>query len=229
MYYGRAVTWSSGAVLALTLTLTGCGSDDSGKADEWAKSVCDKMQPEVEKIRSASADITAASEGGKPAAEVQQADSAAFQEISDAYSSLATIVNDAGDPPVDNGAQLRQDAVGELNNISESYAGLKTSVDELNPDDVSAFSDGLKDIAGQLSTLGQSGDQALSELQSGDLRTAMLKQEGCQSSPAPSGSGSENQDDADAGEDAGEEADADAEGDDADGAGDEADADADDA
>ncbi|MFB7895958.1 small secreted protein [Streptomyces xiamenensis] len=226
MYYGRAVTWSSGAALALTLTLTGCGSDDNAKADEWAKSVCDKMQPEVEKIRSASASITEASQGGKPAAEVQQADSAAFQEISDAYSSLATIVNDAGDPPVDNGAQLRQDAVGELNSISESYAGLKTSVDELNPDDVSAFSDGLKDIAGQLSTLGQSGDQALSELQSGDLRTAMLKQEGCQSSPAPSGSGSENQEDADAGKDA----DADAEGDeDTDGADDAADADADDA
>ncbi|MFD7510209.1 small secreted protein [Streptomyces sp. NPDC059853] len=213
MYYGRAVRWSGGAALALALTLTGCGSDDSAKTDEWAKAVCDRMQPEVEKIRSASASITEASEGGKPAAEVQQADSAAFQEISDAYASLATIVNDAGDPPVDNGAQLRQDAVGELNSISESYAGLKTSVDELNPDDVSAFSDGLKDIAGQLSTLGQSGDEALSELQSGELGQAMAKQEGCQSAPAggPGGGDPEEDgsDDADAGADAGKDEDAD--------------------
>ncbi len=102
MTYGRAVRWSGGAALALALTLTGCGSDDNGKTDEWAKAVCDRMQPEVEKIRSASAAITEASEGGKPAAEVQEADSAAFQEISDAYTNLATIVNDAGDPPVDN-------------------------------------------------------------------------------------------------------------------------------
>lgn len=169
-----------GAVLALALT--GCGSDDSDEqAQEWAKKVCDQVQPQVAKIRDANTSISEAGGKDSSSADVQEADSAAFEQISGAYESLAQAVDKAGEPPVEDGAQLQKDAVKELNGISESYAGLKEKIDGMDTKDQAAFADGLKEIASDLDELGKSGDQALNTLQAGDLGKAMAEQDGCRS------------------------------------------------
>ncbi|WP_067226164.1 hypothetical protein [Streptomyces sp. NBRC 109706] len=170
---------------ALVFTLAACGGDDNNKVDEWAQSVCDQVQPQVEKIQQANVAIAEASDGSRTPEEVQEADSEAFGNISDAYGSLADAVDGAGDPPVDDGERLREEAVSELRGISDAYGGLRETMDGLDTSDQGQFAEGLQDIAGQLEELGQSGDEALNELQSGELGEAMARQDGCQSPSSP--------------------------------------------
>ncbi|MDT0341873.1 small secreted protein [Streptomyces litchfieldiae] len=171
---------------ALLLTLSACGGGDGDEeADEWARNVCEGLQPQVEKIQSAYAAIAEVSEGNRSPEEVQEADSAAYQDISEAYEALADVVDNAGDPPVDDGAQVREDAVTALHGLSESFAGLKEDMDALDTSDQAAFAEGLSEIVPRLEELGQSGNEALDELESGELGEALSRQEGCQS-PAPS-------------------------------------------
>jgi hypothetical protein len=177
----------------LTLALAGCGSSSSSKADNYAKTVCDQVQPQLQKIQNANNSIASVSSGNHSPDDVKNSDSAAFQQLSDAYKALADAVNNAGAPPVEGGAQIQQNAVKQLNDTSGAYANLKSTVDGLDTSDQSKFADGLKGVASQLSTLGKSGNDALNKLQSGDVGTAMAKQPGCQKPPAsptssPSGS-----------------------------------------
>lgn len=170
---------------AMVCTLTACGGGDDDRADEWAQSVCDQVQPQVERIQQANTAIAEASDGSRSPEEVQEADSEAFRNISDAYGALAEAVDSAGDPPVDDGARLREDAVTELRGISDSYGQLQETMDGLDTSDQGVFAEGLQEIAGQLQELGQSGDEALNELQSSELGEAMARQDGCQSPSAP--------------------------------------------
>lgn len=177
-----AAALSGGA--ALVLALTGC-SDDKGKETEgWAKKVCDDVKPQVEKIQQANESINEASQQKKSPEEVQKTDSAAFQDISEAYGSLAKAVDDAGDPPVDDGKKLRTNAVKELNGLSSQYAQLKKTVDSMDTKDQSKFASGLKGLAEKLGQLGKSGDKSLQKLQSGELGEAMAQQDGCKK-PSP--------------------------------------------
>ncbi|UGY92318.1 small secreted protein [Streptomyces gobiensis] len=170
--------------VVLAVALTGCGGDDGdNETDAWAKEVCDEVQPQVERIQDANATIDEVSSKDSSPEEVKKADSRAFQQISDAYKSLATAVDEAGPPPVEDGAELQQDAVKELNAISSSYAGLKNKIDAMDTKDQAKFADGLKEIVEELNKLGTSGDESLNKLQSGELGRAMSEQEGCQASP----------------------------------------------
>lgn len=167
---------------ALVLALTGCTGDDGAKErDAWARKVCDRVGPQVRKIQQANASIAKASEGGRSSKEVKEIDSTAFQDISEAYQALADAVQRAGEPPVDDGATLHRDAVRELKSLSRSYSELKKTVDKLDTDDQGEFAEGLKKVAGRLEKLGDSGDEALNTLQSGELGQAMAKQKGCRS------------------------------------------------
>lgn len=171
-----AAALSGGA--ALVLTLTGCG-DDGAETAAWAKKVCGKVKPQVEKIQQANQSINEASQQKKSPEEVQKIDSAAFQDISEAYEALAQAVDSAGVPPVENGQKLEKNAVKELKGLSKAYGDLKKTVDELDTDDQSKFAEGLKGVAQKLGQLGQSGDKSLQKLQSGALGEAMAEQKGC--------------------------------------------------
>ncbi|OEU90518.1 small secreted protein [Streptomyces abyssalis] len=164
---------------AIALTLTGCSDDSGAKADEWAKQVCDQVQPQVKKIQEANTSINDASKEKNSSEDVKKTDAAAFEKISGAYKSLGDAVDEAGPPPVDNGEQLHSDAVKELRGISAKYGQLRKTVDGLDTKDQAKFAEGLQGIATQLDTLGKSGDKALSKLQSGDVGKAMANQKGC--------------------------------------------------
>ncbi|MFD7865718.1 small secreted protein [Streptomyces sp. NPDC057682] len=174
-----AAALSGGAVLVLMLS--GCGGDDSDdKVNDWAKKVCDQVQPQLQKIANANASIQQQTADNSKPADVQQTDSAAFQQISQAYKALGTAVDSAGPPPVDDGETTQKEAVKELNASSAAYADLQKKVDALDTKDQAKFADGLKGIADELNKISTNGDQALKKLQSGEVGTAMAKQEGCQ-------------------------------------------------
>jgi hypothetical protein len=173
-----AAALSGGAVLVLTLS--GCSDDSDNEVNDWAKKVCDQVQPQLQKIANANASIQQQTADNSRPADVQATDSAAFQQISQAYKALGSAVNSAGPPPVDGGETTQQDAVKELNASSAAYANLKTKVDALDTKDQAKFADGLKGIADELNKISTNGDQALKELQSGEVGSAMARQKGCQ-------------------------------------------------
>lgn len=184
-----AIKVASGSAV-LVLALTSCSDDNGEQTEAWAKNVCDQVQPQVERIQGANAAIAEASEGDGDPADVQEVYSESYQELADAFGALAGAVDDAGDPPVDDGEQLKTDAVAELNGLAASYSDLKTASDELDTSDRGAFAEGLREMVDQLEELGNSGDEALGKLQSGDLGEAMARQKGCQSPlPTPSEDG----------------------------------------
>ncbi|MFH8472594.1 small secreted protein [Streptomyces sp. NPDC018000] len=189
-----AAALSGGAVLVLTLS--GCSSDDnSDKVNDWAKTVCDQVQPQLQKIANANAAIQQQTADNSKPADVQRTDSAAFQQISQAYKALGTAVGSAGAPPVEGGETTHKEAVKELNASSAAYADLQKRVDALDTKDQAKFADGLKGIADELNKISTSGDEALRKLQSGEVGTAMAKQKGCQkptASAPPNASSSES-------------------------------------
>ena len=175
-----AAALSGGAVLVIALS--GCSSDDdkSEKVNAWAKQVCDQVQPQLQKIANANAAIQQQTADNSKPADVQKTDSAAFQQISQAYKALGSAVESAGPPPVDGGETTQKEAVKELNASSAAYANLQKKVDALETKDQAKFADGLKGIADELNKISTSGDEALKKLQSGEVGTAMAKQKGCQ-------------------------------------------------
>ncbi|MFJ2113162.1 MULTISPECIES: small secreted protein [unclassified Streptomyces] len=178
---------SGGAVLLMALSGCSSSDDSDSKVNDWAKKVCDQVQPQLTKIASANTSIQQATSDSSKPADVQKADSAAFQAISEAYKSLGAAVNSAGPPPGKDGGTTQPEAVKELNATSTAYAGLKTKVDALDIKDQANFADGLKGVADELEKLSKSGDQALQRLQSGDVGKAMAKQPGCQKPSATAG------------------------------------------
>lgn len=182
-----AAALSGGAVLVLALS--GCTSSDNGndKLDAWAKQVCDAVQPQAKKIEAANAAIQKQTSDNSTPDDVRKTDAQAFQDMSDAYKAIGDAVQKAGAPEVDSGAKKQTDAVKELDDIAAAYAALQKKVDGLDVKDQAKFADGLKDIATSLDKLSTSGNDALKNLEAGDVGKSMAKQASCKSaSTAPS-------------------------------------------
>ena len=126
-----AAALSGGAVLVLALS--GCSDDSSSdnKVNDWAKKVCDQVKPQLQKIANANAAIQQQTADNSKPADVQETDSAAFQQISQAYKALGAAVESAGAPPVDGGEATQKEAVKELNASSVAFATLQKKVDVL--------------------------------------------------------------------------------------------------
>ncbi|WP_435969365.1 small secreted protein [Streptomyces sp. Qhu_M48] len=185
-----AAALSGGAVLVLALS--GCSDDEGNKVDDWAKTFCDQAKPQIQKRADAHQIIISTAADSKPA-EIQAADSKAFQDIANADRALAKAVESAGAPPVENGEKVQQDAIKELNATAVAYEGLKKQVDALDPTNQQKFADGLQGVADGLTRIEKMDQNALSKLEEGELGQAMAKQPGCQKPTAsvpPKASGS---------------------------------------
>ncbi|MDX3643351.1 small secreted protein [Streptomyces sp. MB09-02B] len=176
-----AAALSGGAVLVLALS--GCGGDDetNDKLNSWAKEVCDSVQPQIKKIAAANASIQKETSDDSAPADVQKADSQGFQDISDAYKAMATAIQQAGAPDVEDGAKKQKAAVAELNQLSTAYGELKKKSDALNTKDQAKFADGLEGVATELEKLSKTGSDALKELEKGEVGQAMAEQQSCKS------------------------------------------------
>lgn len=183
-----AAALSGGAVLVLALS--GCsGESDAEKfsVDDWAKKYCDQAQPQIKKQFDAEQLIRSTASDGKPA-DIQAADSKAFQDLADVNKALATAFRGAGTPPVEAGEQLVKDAAAELDANSKSYLDLKKQIDALNAKDQQKFADGLQPVAAGLEKI-EKNQTARNKLRKAETGNAMAKQPGCKplKAPAPSG------------------------------------------
>ena len=177
-----AAALSGSAVLVLVLS--GCSEDEGDKVTDWAKSFCDQAKPQIQKRADAHQIIISTAADSRPA-EIQAADSKAFKDIADADRALAKAVESAGVPPVENGEKVQKDVIAELNSTAVAYDGLKKQVDALDPTNQQKFAEGLKDVADGLTKIEKMDQNALSNLESGELGKAMAQQPGCQK-PTPS-------------------------------------------
>ena len=149
------------------------------------------MPAQNKKITAAYDAITKAAEDTESTpAELQKADSQAFQDLSDGYKARATVIQNAGAPPgAEDGAKKLQEAVKQLTTLSASYADMKTQVDGLNTKDQAKFATGLKDVSAEMQkveTQRQTALAALKDLESGDTKKALSEQSGCkQASTSP--------------------------------------------
>ncbi|WP_032918804.1 hypothetical protein [Streptomyces rimosus] len=176
---------------ALMLALTGCSDDDGNKKlDDWAKKFCDPAQAQFKKIQDANTAMQTADSGGTDSKKVQEADSKAFQQISDAYAALSKSLSQAGAPPADGGEESQKNAVKELNDLSKGYGDLKKQVDGLDTGDKGKFADGLRSLSDGINKLNKKSEQAFKKLESGDVGKAMAGQSGCQNQKATEGGGS---------------------------------------
>ncbi len=211
-----AAVLSGGAVLVLALS--GCSEDEGDKVGDWAKTFCDQAKPQIQKRADAHQIIISTAADSKPA-EIQAADSKAFQDIANADRALAKAVESAGVPPVENGQKIQQDAIRELNATAVAYEGLKKQVDALDPTNQQKFADGLQSVADGLTKIEKMDQDALSKLEEGELGQAMAKQPGCQkptasvppktsgsASPQPGSTSSDSDSDSDSGSDKGSDA-----------------------
>lgn len=188
-----AAALSGGAVLVLALSGCGGGSEDNKELDAWAKKVCDLVPAQNKKITAAYDAITKAAEDTESTpAELQKADSQAFQDLADGYKARATVIQGAGAPPgAEDGEKNLQDAVKQLNALSAAYADMKTQVDGLDTKDQAKFATGLKDVSAEMNkveTQRQTALASLKKLESGDTKQALAEQSGCKqqvSSSAP--------------------------------------------
>ncbi|MEK8171464.1 small secreted protein [Streptomyces sp. M19] len=182
------VALSGGA--ALVMALTGC-TDDNGdkKVNAWAETVCDELQRQDKEIREATASIRSSAQE-EDAKKLQKTDSAAFQQLSDAYGALAKSMKAAGAPPVDDGEKTQTEVVKTLTTMSTKYGDLKTTVDKLDTGDKGKVAEGLQGIADELDKLSKSGASALKKLDQGKTGKAMAKQPGCQRQKSSSASAS---------------------------------------
>ncbi|HEY8982135.1 MAG TPA: small secreted protein [Streptomyces sp.] len=181
---------SGGAVLILTLS--GCSNEKKDEVNKdlvaWAGKLCSDVPALKAKIDTASASIQKVSSNGLPPKEVQQTLSQAFQAQAEGYKGLADAISGAGAPPgVENGATKQQNAVQALTSLSTSYAGLKTKTDALDTKSEAKFSIGLEAVATDLKGL-KTSDTALTDLETGDVKRAMIEQDTCKQTaiPAPS-------------------------------------------
>ncbi|MFE2156707.1 small secreted protein [Streptomyces lydicus] len=169
---------------ALVLALTGCSEDNSKKLNDWAKTFCDPAQAQFKKIQNANAAMQTADSGNTDSKKVQKTDSAAFQQISNAYAALAKNLDQAGPPPTDQGKQAQANAVKELNSLSKGYADLQKQVNGLDTSDKLKFADGLRDLSNGINKLNKQSEAAFKNLEAGDVGAAMAKQKGCQNQAA---------------------------------------------
>ncbi|MFF0726840.1 small secreted protein [Streptomyces sp. NPDC004134] len=172
----------AGAAVTL-LAAAGCSDDNGAEVQKWAGSLCDRIQPELQKRDQANLAISEATTEKDPA-KVQEADAQAFGEISEAYTAMSKAVNKVGAPPVDDGKNTHGGAVTELQQVAAAYADLQKQVEDLDVKDQAAFAEGLRELAGEADKISKSGDEALNKLQAGEVGQALAEQEGCQKSKA---------------------------------------------
>ncbi|WP_415948288.1 small secreted protein [Streptomyces sp. KLOTTS4A1] len=185
-----AAALSGGAVLVMALSA--CSSDDGNKElDDWAKSLCGQIKPELEKSAKAQQAIISTAADGKRE-EIKKVDSASFQASADAYTAIAKALEKAGPPPVDDGEKIQTDTVKDLQKASKSYQDLKKQSDAMDaeddsPDGVKKFSEDLKKIADELGKIQTEGADALESLTEGEVGEAVAKQPDCKvDTPSPS-------------------------------------------
>ncbi|MDO0935242.1 small secreted protein [Streptomyces sp. DG2A-72] len=181
-----AAALSGGAVLVLALSA--CSGDESNEElDAWAKKICNTATAPNAKIAAADAAINKVATDSEPE-ELQKVDSKSFGDLADGFKERATHLQDAGAPPgVDGGATKQQDAVKKLNAVSTAYADLKKQVDALNTKDQAKFASGLNELSNGMKdvvTLRKNAVAALKQLEEGDAKASLVKQESCKKAAA---------------------------------------------
>ncbi|WP_051710759.1 hypothetical protein [Streptomyces sp. NRRL S-350] len=167
----------------LAFGAVGCGGDDNSKQlESWASNVCGSAKDPIAQAQAALADTGQVKTGEAPA-DLQKRLSTDIGRLAKTNQDIASAIDSAGAPKVQDGATLQKDTVDELKKASDGYQEVQKKLDALPNNDQAKFADGLRSVADQVQQLASLSTQAQSKLQRGELGAAMAKQEGCKPSP----------------------------------------------
>ncbi|MFD8788933.1 hypothetical protein [Kitasatospora sp. NPDC059599] len=172
-----------GVLLAFGAVGCGGGDDNSKQLESWASNVCGAAKDPIAQAQTALADTGQVKTGEAPA-DLQKRLSTDIGRLAKTNQDIASAVDGAGAPKVQDGAALQKDTVDELKKAADGYQEVQKKLDALPNDDQAKFADGLRSVADQVQQLASLSTQAQSKLQRGDLGAAMAKQAGCKPSPA---------------------------------------------
>ncbi|MGV9311232.1 small secreted protein [Streptomyces sp. NPDC003691] len=172
-----AAALSGGAVLVLALS--GCSSDEkSNPVDDWARKYCDQVKTQFKIKAEADQLIAVTAIDGKPA-DLQAADSKAFQDLANVNKALAAAFRTVGTTPVEDDEQLVRAAAAEREASAAFYLDLKKQVDALDAADQQKFADGLM-VVSEGFAKAEANEKAWNKLRASETGKAMGKFQGCQ-------------------------------------------------
>jgi hypothetical protein len=171
--------------LSLALVATGCGnsdgdggnsgsSADGGNSDAvaWADKVCSGIKDDIAAVSNTP--------------EISQTDPQAAKDglvdylgtLETSLDGMASAVEDAGTPPVDNGAAAVQGFLDQIASAKESVGSAKTKVEAAPVDDPAAFQTAVAGATSDLAALGDL-DPTSSFSDNKELEEAYNKAESC--------------------------------------------------
>ncbi|SDD82231.1 hypothetical protein [Actinokineospora iranica] len=171
----RRLVAATATAAAFALGLAGCGSDPgtapgatttsapaatttsgtsaNGDAVAWAEKVCSSVAPHVDELDDGPKDID-----GTDPNKAKAGMSAYLDKLSGALDSMTASFKEAGDPPVANGDQLSEKAVGSLDEAKKIVDGAKVKLEGVNTADPAAFQSGFLQVGQDLQKLGDLED-----------------------------------------------------------------------
>ncbi|MFE3094296.1 small secreted protein [Streptomyces sp. NPDC059248] len=173
-----AAVLSGGAVLVLALS--GCSSDEKkdNAVNDWAEKYCDQIKTQFKTKAEADQLIAVTAVDGKPA-ELQKADSKAFQDLSNVNKALAAAFRTVGPTPVEEDVELVTAAAAERDASAAFFLDLKKQVDALDASDQQDFADGLQVVSEGL-LKAEANEKAWNKLRASETGRAMGTFQGCQ-------------------------------------------------
>jgi hypothetical protein len=165
-------------VLAAALLAAGCGGsdDETAGASDWANSVCSALTTWKTSVSSAVTSV----QGGNLS---ENSLESAVDDVSDATSTLADDLKDAGRPDTDDG-QKAKDVVDQLaDDVETGVQTIKDAVDDASGGD--GILQAISTISGTLTTMGKQVGAAVDQLEeldpAGELNSALSNADECSS------------------------------------------------
>lgn len=162
------------AAAAVALTLAGCGSGTTTKDPvAWAESVCKKIEPEVAKLqKTPDMDVTDLSK-------TKDALVPYLGDLANAINTMSTGLKEAGDPPVDGGADLVKRTVEAMDKAKQAVERAQDKLEAADPADPAAFQQALTDMGTEMSALSEVSDPTKELDSNATLKDAFSKAETC--------------------------------------------------
>lgn len=168
---GKATVAAVASVTAM-LALSACGGSD---ATAWANDVCGKIKPSVQKL------TTPPELAQGDPAKTKEALSTFVTDASSATDSIVTAMKDAGDPPVDGGAEAVEKMSDAMATVKAALGRAKQEIDKADPSDPAAFQAAFTKAGKEMAALGKLTNP-ISDLKAGEeMNAAFREAENCKS------------------------------------------------
>lgn len=165
------------ASAAMGLLVSGCGSSDVS-AKDWASDVCGSVKSVNKNMETAAKNLKL---DFKDLPATQKSFVSMLGTAQTESDKLATAVDEAGTPDVDNGEKVATNLEGKLREASKVFAGAKKKIEGTDASDPKAFAVAFQQVGTDLQEQSKKLGDPAKAIESQPLRTALQNDPGCKS------------------------------------------------